>query len=111
VRRALSFVPADARILRSISDRAPLRAQRPHNPRAPPPRAPYPFALRLAPSAVDTHLVGGAAAMADAQRATDASRSLDADLACIAWRTRARAPVALCSTVRSRSLVFCVSRG
>jgi hypothetical protein len=93
VRRALSLVPADAHIMRSMRDRASLRAQRPYNPRAYPPRAPHPSALRLAPSAVDAHLAGGAAAVAEAQDTTDAVRSLDADLARIAWRAPERADV------------------
>jgi hypothetical protein len=93
VRRALSFVPADAHILRSIRDRAPLHAQSPHNSRVYSPRAPHLSALHLAPSAVDAHLAGGAAAMANEQDAIDAARSLDADLACIARRTPERAHV------------------
>jgi hypothetical protein len=91
--RALSLVAADAHIMRNVCESAPLRAQRPHNPCASPPRAPHRITLRLAASAFDAHLAGEAVAMANAQDATDAARSLGADLACIAWRTPERAHV------------------
>jgi hypothetical protein len=93
VRRAMILASVDVHITRNVRDSAPLRTQRPHNLRASPTSAPPPSALRLAPFAVDADLAGGATAMADPQDATDAARSLDADLACIAWRTPERADV------------------
>jgi hypothetical protein len=103
VRRALSFVPADPHILRSIRDRAPLHAQRPHDSRACPPRAPHPSALRLALSAVDAHLAGGPPRWPMHRTRL----TLHARWRRILRASRAARPSAqTCSTVRSRLLCY-----